>query len=217
MQCSTDTNANATSYSQGISGQKYTSAARSWVRSVGQKLSATFGQSDNTTQELPQHSRSSRPTTSSRASSGSDPAQSQSLHLMECMQHDQDHQILYQDRVDHITTDRELFSFMKSQLARRHGYIRKLFTCTCIQGIRLVKVRASHITGETCTDIASSSTSGPMAIQRSATTSHFADHRRPRTATVYRRRTNLKEGGTPNIDAGPSPPKILALHSHPPS
>jgi hypothetical protein len=218
MQCSTSTNAGVTSYSQGTSSQEYTAAARNWVHSVGQKLSATFGQSDNTTQELPQHSRNSPPTTSSCAPGGSNPAQPQSLHLMGCMQHDQDHHKLYQDRIEHITTDRELFSFMKSQLAQRRGYIHKIFTCTCIQGIRFVKVRTSnHTAVNTSTDLASSSTFGPMATQRSATTGHFAPHQRPRIATVYHQRTKSKVERMLSIDANPSPRKIPALHSHPPS
>jgi hypothetical protein len=217
MQCSTGTNAVVTSYNQGTSSQKYTFAAPSWVRGVGQKLSAALGRSDGTTQGLPQHTRTS-PTISVCTPGGSNLVQSQSLHLMGCMQHDQDHQILYQDRVDHITTDRDFFSFMKNQLAQRRGHIRKLFTCTCIQGIRLVKVRSSyHNTVEISTDLASSSTSGPTATLRSATTSHFAYHRRLRTATVFHRRTGLKEGRTLNIGANPSLPRILALHSHPPT
>jgi hypothetical protein len=50
--------------------------------------------------------------------------------------------ILYQDPINKISTDKELFSFMSTQLAQRRGALRKLFSCTRIEGVRFVKVGA---------------------------------------------------------------------------
>jgi hypothetical protein len=47
---------------------------------------------------------------------------------------------VHQDQVDHITTDRALFSFLRKQVAFRYGRVYNLFSWTCIQEIYFVKV-----------------------------------------------------------------------------
>jgi hypothetical protein len=138
MQSSMGIKAIATSYNQSTSNQKYTFAAPSWVRGICRKVSGVFSQSNNTAQGLPQHT--SQTTTSTCAPTGSAPVQ-RSLHLIACMRQDRYRRILYQDPIDKISTDKELFSFMRAQLARRRGAVRNIFSCSCIQGLRLIKVR----------------------------------------------------------------------------
>jgi hypothetical protein len=143
MQSSMGIKAIATPYNQSASNQKYTFAAPSWVRGIGRKVSGVFNQSNNTVQGLPQHT--SQTTTSTCAPTGSVPVQ-RSLHLIACMRHDRYRRILYQDPIDKISTDKELFSLMRAQLAQRRGAVRNIFSCTRIQGLRLIKVRIPLLT-----------------------------------------------------------------------
>jgi hypothetical protein len=145
MQCSLGNTAVATSYNQGTSNQKYTFAAPSWLRGVSRKVSSAIGYSNGTNQGLPYTS----PTTASAcAPSGPNPAQRRSLHMIACMRHDRYRHILHQDPIDKIRADKELFFFMRTQLARRRGAFRKLLSCTCISGLRLVKVNFLHFTNK---------------------------------------------------------------------
>jgi hypothetical protein len=143
MQSSMGIKAIATSYNHSASNQKYTFAASSWVRGIGRKVSGVFSQSNNTAQGLPQHT--SQTTTSTCAPTGSVPVQ-RSLHLIACMRHDRYRRILYQDPIDKISTDKELFSLMRAQLAQRRGAVRNIFSCTRIQGLRLIKVQIHLLT-----------------------------------------------------------------------
>jgi hypothetical protein len=138
MQASMDIKAVATSYDHSASNQRYTFAALSWVRGIGRKVSGVFSQSDNTAQGLPQHTFQTTP--SICAPTESAPVQ-RSLHLIACMQQDRYRHMLYQDSIEKISTDKELFSFMRAQLAQRRGAVRSIFSCTCVQGLRLIKVR----------------------------------------------------------------------------
>jgi hypothetical protein len=138
MHSSMGIKASANSYNHSASNQKYTFAAPSWVRGVGRKVSSVFNQPNNRAQGLPQHTT---PTTTTICTpSMPTPAQQRSLHLIACMRHDRYRRILYQDPIHDISTDKKLFSFMKAQLAQRRGALRSIFSCTCIQGLRLIKV-----------------------------------------------------------------------------
>ncbi|KAF2856435.1 hypothetical protein T440DRAFT_463778 [Plenodomus tracheiphilus IPT5] len=67
---------------------------------------------------------------------------SKQLHMMTCMSNGQYGRKLYQDVLERISTDRELFNFMRStQIIRRQGLLSTLFRLKCIQRIHFVKFR----------------------------------------------------------------------------
>jgi hypothetical protein len=47
---------------------------------------------------------------------------------------------VHQGRIDEIETDKALFVFLRKQIARHRGRIRKMFTLKCIQAMYFVKV-----------------------------------------------------------------------------
>jgi len=53
--------------------------------------------------------------------------------------------VSYQDRIDHINNDKELFCLIREQLSQRRGRgrIRNLFSCTSIRELSFVKVSTS--------------------------------------------------------------------------
>jgi hypothetical protein len=85
---------------------------------------------------------------------------------------------VFQDRVDQISTDKELFYFMRKQLSQRRGAVRRWSSAKCIQGIYFVKVNASLSTQiirtGAFTNSLTSSVSGLAALQKFDTTSHIA-------------------------------------------
>jgi hypothetical protein len=138
MQLSTSIKSVTNSNSQGTSKQRYTWATPSWVHGVGQKVSAIFGQSTGTTPVLLQHTS---PTVGTVCAPGvTDPAPLQSLYMLALMRPGRRRPRLYQVHITKISTDKELFSFMSTQSAQRRGALRKLFSCTRVEGVRFVKV-----------------------------------------------------------------------------
>lgn len=65
----------------------------------------------------------------------------QILHMMACMHKGRHGKNLYQDRVENLTTDRQLFKFLKDQYVYHKGKLRTVLTLYGIQGIFFVKVQ----------------------------------------------------------------------------
>jgi hypothetical protein len=59
---------------------------------------------------------------------------------MACMQRGRYRRTVRQDRIDGIGTDQALFCFLRKQVARHRGRIRKMFSLKCVQGMYFVKV-----------------------------------------------------------------------------
>lgn len=139
MQRSMGTRVMASSHGDGGSNQKYTFRAPPWIRNSVQKLAAAFGRSQDSNATLPEynhgqistHSRTRSPTFASQ----------KVLHLMACIQRGRYRRVLDQKRIDHISTDRDLFRFMKLQSSLYHGHIRRFFSMKSVQGLYFVKVR----------------------------------------------------------------------------
>ena len=75
-------------------------------------------------------------------SSGLIPASGQTskLYIMSCVHRNWESEILLQDPVDHITTDRAFFAFLKIQVPRRRNRIMSILSCRRISEIHFVKV-----------------------------------------------------------------------------
>jgi hypothetical protein len=114
------------------------------MRRVGQKMADMIG-----APLLPRFTRHSGISTSHQ--SRPDQAQSNSLHMLALMRHNRYRRMLYQDPVETINTDKNLFLFMGTQIAQRRGALRNLFSCTRIEGIRFLKVSSHTFHGPTNT------------------------------------------------------------------
>ncbi|CAN9142311.1 unnamed protein product [Alternaria sp. RS040] len=82
---------------------------------------------------LPEHNGPQLESEPRRAKSPS-PERS-SLRLMSCVHRNWEHRILLQDRVDHINTDREFFTFLKTQVQKRRSRVMRILSCRKIQAI----------------------------------------------------------------------------------
>ncbi|KAF1847273.1 uncharacterized protein K460DRAFT_278788 [Cucurbitaria berberidis CBS 394.84] len=139
MQLSTGAKFSEASGNQHGSGQRYIFRYPGWAQKTINVLSSNFTRSNTPSSCLPQHNGSN---TASASRSGSGHSSQQgTLHLAVCMQRSQDCRIVHQDRIETITTDRELFRYMKTQLARRRSHIRTLLSLRCVQGLFFVKFR----------------------------------------------------------------------------
>lgn len=143
MQRSTGAKVIATSHSQSAPNQRYTSPFPAWMRAATRKLSVAFGQQKNAPQGLPQYNVQTKPTTC--PPTGSNPSSQQSLLLMTCMQRGPHDHAVHQDSIEGITTDKDLFHFMRRQLSKRRGYIHKISSLKCIQGLYFIKVPLLHV------------------------------------------------------------------------
>lgn len=100
---------------------------------------AVLGMFNKSPPGLPQHRSSGDTLTSPPSPTGSLDEQ-ETLHLMACMQRGRYRRTVHQDRIDEIKTDQALFVFLRKQISRHRGRIRKLFTLKCIQAMYFVKV-----------------------------------------------------------------------------
>jgi hypothetical protein len=62
------------------------------------------------------------------------------LHMMTCMNDGRFGRILYQDRIEHSTTDRQLFRFLKNQYILHRGKFKARLSLKGVRGIYFVKV-----------------------------------------------------------------------------
>lgn len=86
---------------------------------------------------LPQH-RSQPAATTQNAPNPS--TSTQTRHLMSCLQTGK-YRSLYQELVQEIQCDKELFAFLQNRLEERKGKVRPILSLQTIRGIVFVKVR----------------------------------------------------------------------------
>lgn len=175
MQRSTGAKVVATSYNQSTSNQNYTIRPSTWMTTTLQKLSATFRRSGRSCPVPQQNGTLS--TSSTAVSTGSTACPQQTLHFMACMQGGRYRRVIHQDPIDDIATDRELFLYMRHQLKRRRGHIRRAFSLKCIQGLYFVKVSSTpSLASYHVANTSPSSASGPQATPKSANTNPAAQN-----------------------------------------
>ncbi|KAH7069264.1 hypothetical protein FB567DRAFT_456853, partial [Paraphoma chrysanthemicola] len=110
-----------------------------WIRSTTQTLSSTFRASKNASPCLPQHR--AHDTAAVCSSNGSSHNSQRTLHFMACMQKGRYHRAVENHRINDISTDQELFCFLRRQLSRRRNCIHRFLSLKCIQGLYFVKFR----------------------------------------------------------------------------
>ncbi|KAF2025241.1 hypothetical protein EK21DRAFT_93432 [Setomelanomma holmii] len=110
-----------------------------WIRRTFQKLATLFGSSRSPSPSLPQHHAPC--TASGCIPTGTNPTPGNTLHLMACMQRGRYQQTVQHHRIDGISTDKELFCFIRRQLCQRWSRFRRLFSLKCVQGLYFVKFR----------------------------------------------------------------------------
>jgi hypothetical protein len=109
----------------------------SLLSSAFSKLALKF-QKQNTG-PLPHHNNDPAATTSSLATSNT--SQQRMLHLLACMHTNRFRKSLAQDRVESITCDRKLFTFMRDRHSRGGGRTRLIPSLNEVRGIFFVKFR----------------------------------------------------------------------------
>lgn len=139
MERSTGARVTTTAYRSSKANQNYSFRLPSWLKRIANILSARPSQSPGLSGGLPRHN------TGSMAANSSSATQSV-LHLLACIHRNQRRKCLVQDRLDAVTTDRELFHFMRNQIKRSRSAFRSLITMRDIQGMFFVKVRPSLVT-----------------------------------------------------------------------
>lgn len=201
MQRSTGAKVAATSYSQNTSNQKLTIHPSTWIKTAFQTLSAPYGRSEKSCPGQPQNQSLS--TTSTAVSTGSTTSPQKTLHFMACMQGGRYRRVVHQDPIDDIATDKELFLFLRQQVTKRRGHIRRAFSLKCIQGLYFVKVSLpDELTNQVFTaNTSSSSVSGPLATQKSVSTSPAAPTSYPKHVSVYLQPTKSSPPKTQNTAA----------------
>lgn len=135
MQRSMSTRVTATKGSAASNKQRYIVRLPDWMKSALHNFS---GRSNSQTPALPTYNDSGVTLTGVPINNPSVPQQT--LHVMACMQRGRYRHIVRQDCIEGVTTDRALFSLLRTQLARHRGRMRKLFSLKSVQGLYFVKV-----------------------------------------------------------------------------
>ncbi|KAH6094308.1 hypothetical protein HBI65_125600 [Parastagonospora nodorum] len=118
----------ATSRSQGPTKTTFNFTTPSFARNMAQKISAAFRKSP-ASQSLPFS------TPQVGVSTASSPPSQQTLQMMTCTKTGQYGYHLDQDEIHDVSTDQELFEFIKKQLSRRRGHLLNFFSWTCLQEV----------------------------------------------------------------------------------
>lgn len=119
--------------------QRYTFRPFVWLRSVGRKVTSIFLHSQRQTGILPQYQSNS----TTKASVHPDTALSslqRASFLMACMHRTKHHVNVVQDRIEAVTSDRQLFSFLRSQLRQHRRQFKGFMSMSQVQRIFFVKV-----------------------------------------------------------------------------
>ena len=111
-----------------------------WPRRLIQNFTSTRIGTRNSTGCLPQHNNPTQASSTTSMTVSNTPASEPTLHLLACAHQTRRRKYLLQDRVDAVSTVRELFCFMKQQLKRNRNYIRKALSMRSVQGMFFVKV-----------------------------------------------------------------------------
>jgi hypothetical protein len=138
MERSSGLKVTASPYRQYTGSQQYIMARPArWLKNGVAKVASVFTNSSKTPPGLPQHSASCVPAVGT--TSAQNTPHQHVLHLMACMHRDSIRKYVQQDRIEHITTDRELLYFMRKSRVRRHRSILRLFSLKRVEGIYFVK------------------------------------------------------------------------------
>ncbi|KAF2275962.1 uncharacterized protein EI97DRAFT_61766 [Westerdykella ornata] len=137
MQLSSGAQFDTDDFSTGNSGQKYIyHRPFSWVqRGIG-KFVGSMQQSSR--QTLPSSNACSSVATQAPQCSMMN---KQILYMMACMHRGRRGRNLLQDRIESVTTDRQLFRFLRQQYVAHRGKIKAVLSLRGIQGILFVKFR----------------------------------------------------------------------------
>ena len=151
MQRSGCTKVTLQTYNKSQSSQGHTLQIPSWCRAVSRSLSTSFtalrrAPTDNMC--LPQHQISTTAKTTTGPQS-MEPISQRERYLLTCMHRTQHHVNVTQDSLQHVTTDRQLFCFLKKQLGLHRGRFRGLISLKRVQKIFFVKVNLSGIRSQT--------------------------------------------------------------------
>jgi hypothetical protein len=126
----------ATSHNnQGTPSQRYTFQMPSWMRNLARVMAGS-----NRTKKSVLPVTDPNGSTATSIPPSPTPVLHQTLHLMACMRRGRYDRAVFQERVDEISTDKELFYFIKKELAQRRGRFRKWFSLKRIHGLYFVKV-----------------------------------------------------------------------------
>ena len=128
-----------TTYNQGLAELKFKIQPLSWFRSASRSLLSTLMRASKDSACLPQHNTSSVCKASTVPNSSS-PAHQRELYLMACMHRTQHHVNVNQDLLEGVTTDQQLFRFLKTQLKRYRGQFHSLLSMRRVQKIFFIKV-----------------------------------------------------------------------------
>jgi hypothetical protein len=129
-------------YDESQSPQGYTLQIPSWYQAVSRSLSTSFTTLRRASTDdmcLPQHQIS----TTAKVSTGPQPTElisQRERYLLTCMHRTQHHVNVNQESLQPVTTDRQLFCFLKTQLKLHRGRFRSLMSMKRVQKIFFVKV-----------------------------------------------------------------------------
>jgi hypothetical protein len=107
-----------------------------WLRNGIAKATSAFANS-KLSPSLPQHIAPCAPAVG--AMSSQNLPQQHVLYLMACMHRDSVRKYVRQDRIENVTTDRELLCFMRQRHVHRHRSILRLLSLKRVKGIYFVK------------------------------------------------------------------------------
>ncbi|KAH6621811.1 hypothetical protein C7974DRAFT_338546 [Boeremia exigua] len=143
MQRSGCRNVTITTCNQQLPRNSFTLQTPPWLQKVKRKMSATlslFTRASPDEMYLPQH-KTSNVVQASKATKPSKPVSHRELYLMSCIHRTQHHITVTQDLLEDITTDQQLFYFLKHQLKLYRGSFRNLLSMRRVQRIFFVKFR----------------------------------------------------------------------------
>lgn len=134
-------------YDEHASQPKYTLQIPSWCQAVSNNLSTSFTALTRASADsmcLPLH-RISKTAKVSIPSQPKEPFSERERYLLICMHRTQHHVNANQESLQDVSTDRQLFCFLKTQLKLHRGLFHSLISMKRVQKIFFVKVSSSRI------------------------------------------------------------------------
>lgn len=129
-------------YDEHASQPAYTLQIPSWCQAVSKSLSTSFTALTIASADsmcLPLH-RFSKTAKVSKPPQPTEPVSERERYLLICMHRTQHHVNANQESLQDVTTDRQLFCFLKTQLRLHRGRLRSLVSMKRVQKIFFVKV-----------------------------------------------------------------------------
>lgn len=128
----------ATSYTEGVSNQQYTSGIVSWVRAVAKDIVSVFERNSDHSDDASRHQDAD--TTAEPEAVSIEMPSLPNLLLLACMHKTQGGKGLLQDDIGVIENDRQLFCRIQEQLARLRGPRQTSPPLMTVSGIHFTKV-----------------------------------------------------------------------------